>query len=359
MTVTMTSEVENITKGRLQKTMDYEGEKKIIGIAQSTIVSPDGISPAPLSKQSAFVVMQEENIQQAAAKVLGTDIPDVAGVSITAPGELQAPSVSDITLDSSVKMENSENLGTMAAPGIISADGTKVENGPTSFDQIADAVTSGIESVLATEPVPEIPTDITLPENKEEVVGLEPAAPADALFAGAPAEDVISEENKVVLENPAVQGLDGGAQTIDVTDSSLTSDDTPGTTQDAPLPEVAPAPLPADEPMPIDTPLPDVETSAIPDETPGQIPDELPPLDMPVEEHGKIEDSQQETSSVPSDIEKYNKLVADEMSQAIVGVMNKHINEMIAMRQAEQQAMNSAAVGILPQEISQEATMRM
>ena len=351
MTVTMTSEVENITKGRLQKTMDYEGEKKIIGIAQSTIVSPDGVSPAPLSKQSAFVVMQEENIQQAAAKVLGTDIPDVAGVSITAPGELQAPSVSDITLDSSVKMENSENLGTMAAPGIISADGTKVENGPTSFDQIADAVTSGIESVLATEPVPEIPTDITLPENKEEVVGLEPAAPADDLFAGAPAEDVISEENKVVLENPAVQGLDGGAQTIDVTDSSLTSDDIPGETQDAPLPEVAPAPLPADEPMPIDTPLPDVETSAIPDE--------LPPLDMPVEEHGKIEDSQQETSSVPSDIEKYNKLVADEMSQAIVGVMNKHINEMIAMRQAEQQAMNSAAVGILPQEISQEATMRM
>lgn len=351
MTVTMTSEVENITKGRLQKTMDYEGEKKIIGIAQSTIVSPDGVSPAPLSKQSAFVVMQEENIQQAAAKVLGTDIPDVAGVSITAPGELQAPSVSDITLDSSVKMENSENLGTMAAPGIISADGTKVENGPTSFDQIADAVTSGIENVLATDPVPEIPTDITLPENKEEVVGLEPAAPVDDLFAGAPAEDVISEENKVVLENPAVQGLNGETQTIDVTDSSLTSDDTPGTTQDAPLPEVAPAPLPADEPMPIDAPLPDVEPSATPDE--------LPPIDMPVEEHGKIEDSQQETSSVSSDIEKYNKLVADEMSQAIVGVMNKHINQMIAMRQAEQQAMNSAAVGILPQEISQEATMRM
>lgn len=333
MTVTMTSEVENIAKGRLQKTIEYDADKKIIGIAQSTVMSPDGVSPAPLSKQSAFVVIQEENIQQAAAKVLGTDIPDVAGVSITAPGELQAPSVSDVTLDSSVKMENSEHLGTMAAPGIISDEGTKVENGPTGLDQIADAVTSGIESVLATEPVPEIPTDITLPENKEEVVGLEPAAPADDLFAGAPAEDAISEENKVVLENPAVQELDGEAQ-------------------DAPLPEVAP--IPADEPMPIDAPLPE------PDVEPSPIPDELPPLDMPAEEHGKIEDSQQETTSVPSDIEKYNKLVADEMSQAIVDIMNKHINEMIAMHQAEQQAMmNSAAVGIMPQEISQEATMRM
>lgn len=302
----MISEVDNIIKGRVVKTVEFDSDKKIIGIAESTVKSQDGISPAPLAKQTAFTVVQDERIQQAAAKVLGSDIPDAAAVPIAPADPLQEPKESDITQDSSVTLENPGALGSIAISGMgASVEGDK-PLAPTGLDQIADAVTSRLESALAPDQTQAIPEGVELPENHEDVVGLEPAVTTDALFASnevAEEKAPLVEPAAVVLENPALQGANGEAQTIDVTAQTLNGEDT---SKYGELPEV---------------------------EAP-----ELPSLDTQEKQEESTEVAQEQTissDSALSNIEKYNKMVAEEMAQAILGVMNKHIDNMIAMKMNE------------------------
>lgn len=73
----MQSEIENIKKGVVVKTPDYNENKRIIGIVQSTVQSVDGSIP-PLSKQTAFKTMDGVGTQDVIDK---TSIPSLENVA--------------------------------------------------------------------------------------------------------------------------------------------------------------------------------------------------------------------------------------------------------------------------------------
>lgn len=318
--MTMISEVDNIIKGRVVNTMENDANKRIIGISDASVKSADGVSPAPLSKQGAFTVEQTENIAQISEKILGgqeagvevTDgMPDVAPVPVSV--EPIAEPVHTETVDAvAVEMGNTDSLAGLQNPltspvqSVPGMTDEEVAAQQTGLDKLSEAVSPILDSVMNITPPPEIPVGVELPANEEAVVATEPTeVVADALFASAPSTTVDSEPvaTDEVVPNPLPEPAPMPGE-----------DAAPEVTE-----EVAPAVVPADMPLPEPIPEP-----VQPEETPAS------PLPEPMPEPAP-------TPEVPavSEYEQYNKLVADEMSAAILGVMNKHIDKMVELKLAE------------------------
>ncbi len=362
--MTMISEVDNIIKGRVVNTMENDANKRIIGISDASVKSADGVSPAPLSKQGAFTVEQTENIAQISEKILGgqeagvevTDgMPDVAPVPVSV--EPIAEPVHTETVDAvAVEMGNTESLAGLQNPltspvqSVPGMTDEEVAAQQTGLDKLSEAVSPILDSVMNITPPPEIPVDVELPANEEAVVATEPTeVVADALFASAPsttvdsepaaaeevipnplpepapmpeaplpAEPVVEEETKEELEQ-AVSEFNWEDQNLNVADAPLPGEDAaPEVTE-----EVAPAVVPADMPLPEPIPEPvqpeETPVAPLPEPAPEPMPEPAPTPEVPA----------------VSEYEQYNKLVADEMSAAILGVMNKHIDKMVELKLAE------------------------
>ncbi|NLC48111.1 MAG: hypothetical protein GX758_01955 [Tenericutes bacterium] len=180
----MISEVEQILKGKVVTTVDYENNKKIIGIGQATL-TPTADSPAPLSKQGAFevVVSNQDTLASAAEKVLGIDTNNA--VPIIDPAVLEQQTTNrDFIIPEPQTTENVISV----APVFLDNEGANLEN---------EEVKVEAEEALDTPVIP--PFDTTFnpnelpPVSTESVVGAEPLGVNDALFQQPTLEEVTAD----------------------------------------------------------------------------------------------------------------------------------------------------------------------
>lgn len=175
----MISEVENIKKGLVVSTVEYDTSKKIIGVA-TTNLSPGPNGIAPLEKQGAFQVQNTaetidfaqalNNAQAATNDQIAEQIElPVLGAQTESNG-LKAPVTSDVISENPVQVENPSKL--------------------TGFD-IPD-----IEAVQEEEKVEEtaqpVALDIQMPEMPDVVVATEPTGTNESLFEGAQPQETTS-----------------------------------------------------------------------------------------------------------------------------------------------------------------------
>ncbi|MGM9877236.1 MAG: hypothetical protein ACI33S_01175 [Bacilli bacterium] len=110
----MTSEVDNILKGRVEATVEFVNSKKVIGISSAHLTpKEDGV--VPLSKQGAFIVNKEEQTAQIetldfsdAPKESGNPTSEEVKVD-TIPG-LKTPEFTDVVVDAPLEVTSPKEL---------------------------------------------------------------------------------------------------------------------------------------------------------------------------------------------------------------------------------------------------------
>ncbi|MDD6272859.1 MAG: hypothetical protein PUA90_05030 [bacterium] len=110
----MTSEVDNILKGRVEATVEFVNSKKVIGISSAHLTpKEDGV--VPLSKQGAFIVNKEE--QTAQIETLDfSDTPKESGntdseeVKVDAIPGLKTPEFTDVVVDAPLEVTSPKEL---------------------------------------------------------------------------------------------------------------------------------------------------------------------------------------------------------------------------------------------------------
>lgn len=161
----MISEVDNILKGRVESTVEYEAAKKIIGISQANLTpGEDGV--VPLAKQNAF---ETETIEEEVVALETLDFSsDVKPADETSsieqssiPG-LKEPELSDVAVDAPLEVTSPKELS-----GLNMTASSEV-----------------IEKPQASEPVEEVSgtIDIQMPQMPDKIVGLEPTEVDSNLF---------------------------------------------------------------------------------------------------------------------------------------------------------------------------------
>lgn len=197
----MTDETQNIVKGIVAKSVEYDQNKRIIGIGQSTIMpTPDG-GPAPLSKTGAFV--PAETVTAATERVLGYPqaVPIQEPNAVQQPMMAQQPVMPQQAPQASAIPEPSIQSGTIEASPVAITD-------PSQLNTFASPVMP--EPMMPQQPLPQEefqqpafePVDVNNPMNPanqmaqsnyniempaaQPVVGTEPTGVNENLFASAP-----------------------------------------------------------------------------------------------------------------------------------------------------------------------------
>lgn len=190
----MIGEIENIKKGLVVATVEYDTSKKIIGVSTSNLVpGPNGI--APLEKQGAFqtptvaetidFVQAINNTQQLAEEPTGQvelSVLDVPTNNI----ELKAPVASDVISENPIQVENPSNLTGFDMPSIEPVQEEVQEEVPTELVAI----------------------DIQMPEMPSVVVADEPTGLNESLFEGTesqPSTSILEEQSPVQEAPQAVE----------------------------------------------------------------------------------------------------------------------------------------------------------
>lgn len=179
----MIGEIENIKKGLVVSTVEYDTSKKIIGVSTTNLIpGPTGV--APLEKQGAFQTPQVSETIDFVQAINNTQVPveeptgQVELSVLDAPADnsgLKVPVASDVIVDNPVQVENPSNLTGFDMPNI-------------------EAVQEEVKEEVPTEPVA---IDIQMPEMPSVVVADEPTGLNESLFEGATPQTETS-----ILEEP-------------------------------------------------------------------------------------------------------------------------------------------------------------
>ena len=179
----MIGEIENIKKGLVVSTVEFDTSKKIIGVSTTNLIpGPTGV--APLEKQGAFQTPQVAETIDFVQAINNTQVPveeptgQVELSVLDAPAdnsELKVPVASDVIVDNPVQVENPSNLTGFDMPNI-------------------EAVQEEVKEEVPTEPVA---IDIQMPEMPSVVVADEPTGLNESLFEGATPQTETS-----ILEEP-------------------------------------------------------------------------------------------------------------------------------------------------------------
>ena len=188
----MTGEVENILKGSVVTTVEYDTGRRLIGVSTANLIpGPNGV--APLSKQGAFQVPEKtevtetvdfvqaiSNAQNAEDAIVETvDLP-----MLDQQNAIKEPVHSDVITENPVQVENPSAMSSFDLP--------KIEM-PTN--------------VTPTEEVAPVAIEIQMPEMTDAVVADEPTGLNEQLFEGAaPVEETTAavEAAPIVEEVPIV-----------------------------------------------------------------------------------------------------------------------------------------------------------
>ena len=162
----MTSEVENLLKGTVSSTAEYDSFRKLIGVAQENLM-PNANGVAPLSKQNAFAqskpeVNTTEQVSESAQAVQPTVESQPTQQPNPTPIAPQQVSTEEPVLENPVNIANPNTLSTLTEP--------KQEETPVSVEPEKK------EPVL----------DLQMPQIQDETIGVEPEKTNENLFNNEP-----------------------------------------------------------------------------------------------------------------------------------------------------------------------------
>lgn len=190
----MTGEVQNILKGSVVTTVEYDTGRRLIGVSTSNLI-PSANGVAPLSKQGAFQVpekadtMETVDFVQAISNVQGQD--DIIAETVDLPmldqqpAPLKEPVHSDVITENPVQVENTASMGSFDLPSIEM---------PIQPEQPVEEVTP-------------VAMDIQMPQMTEAIVADEPTGTNDQIFEGSeqPAPTSILESTPVAEVAPVTE----------------------------------------------------------------------------------------------------------------------------------------------------------
>lgn len=274
----MVSEIENLEKGIVVSTIEYDANKRIIGIGTPTITPNPATGIAPLSKQTAFVPEVKESLAEVAEKVLGTN-PNQA-VPIQEPTSGQPKTIPTPTLNDSISTE-AVNVEIPTDLGNLSTVKEVAEPIKNSIAEITKSIPAPTEAKVE---VPEIAVPVAEPvATPQEVLATEPTGVNEQLFASAPAPtentiEVPTESIAAVTSTIPPKSVAPIAQTVPVEPLNNTANVASEPTAPAPLSfeprteikpleahteEITPVPF-----MPLNTPnSPDIEQQVVAQQT--------------------------------------------------------------------------------------------
>lgn len=190
----MTSEVQNILKGSVVTTVEYDTGRRLIGVSTTNLI-PGANGVAPLSKQGAFQVpekadaLETVDFVQAISNVQGQDDAIAETVDLPMldqqPATLKEPVHSDVITENPVQVENPASMGSFDLPSIEM---------PTQPEQPVEEVTP-------------VAMDIQMPQMTDAIVADEPTGTNDQIFEGSeqPAPTSILETNPVAENVPVAE----------------------------------------------------------------------------------------------------------------------------------------------------------
>jgi hypothetical protein len=178
----LTSELEEVLKGKVVSTVDYTNNKKVIGISETTL-TPTANGPAPLSKQGAFEakVQELDTLASAAEKVLGYDSNNA--VPILDP---MAPQQGTEKRDFIIPEPQADDNVLSVAPVFLDNEGARL----ATLEEEKEKETKVPEEPLTPSfDVSFNPNDLP-PVIGEGVIAAEPAGVNENLFSQAPSDVV-------------------------------------------------------------------------------------------------------------------------------------------------------------------------
>lgn len=196
----MTSEIGNLEKGLVVSTMEYDANKRIIGIGTQTITPNPVTGIAPLSKQGAFTTaVQNNNISQNVGEILGNNFEQSIPVqNSTMAGQPQpfaaipTPSLNDSITTNSVNVEIPGTLGNLSTVNDVT-DPIR-----SSFSEIAKSMPTPVQQTPQM-PIGAVPVSEPVAP-QQEVLATEPLNVNDQLFAnpGLPTMETMTPINEPV-----------------------------------------------------------------------------------------------------------------------------------------------------------------
>lgn len=193
----MTSEVDNILKGRVEATVEFVNSKRVIGISSAHLTpKEDGV--VPLSKQGAFIVNKEE--QTAQIETLDfSDTPKESGnptseeVKVdTIPG-LKTPEFTDVVVDAPLEVTSPKELSDFN----VTASSEVVEKQEPQ---------TTIEDAIGT-------IDIQMPQMPDTIVAEEPKEVNEQLFEiprnDNPINDIPNDSKEVSTPDTLNESISG------------------------------------------------------------------------------------------------------------------------------------------------------
>lgn len=264
----MTGEVQNILKGSVVTTVEYDTGRRLIGVSTSNLI-PGANGVAPLSKQGAFQVPEKSDtletvdFVQAISNVQGQEDAIAETVDLPMldqqPATLKEPVHSDVITENPVQVENPASMGSFDLPSIEM---------PIQPEQpVEDAAPVAI--------------DIQMPQMTETIVADEPTGTNDQIFEGAEQPAPTS-----ILETTPVAGIavPEATETVPAIDNSAAPENIENVNPENVVAET-PAPVsaeaaPAYEPPVVDIQLPVIEEKKDEDIM-GSIPTTTPDTTIP------------------------------------------------------------------------------
>lgn len=173
----MTSEINNLLRGNVVSTVEFDTNKKIIGVSTANL-TPNESGITPLGKQGAFEVKKEEAIETfdiAVNDALNKPVEDtIENIDLPKIGEpkesvgkfIPEPQESDIVLENPVSVDSMSSLSSLSMP---------------KLDEPSEEIK---EEVQINEPA----FDIQMPEMPGEVVAEAPSGLNDNLFVDTPSD---------------------------------------------------------------------------------------------------------------------------------------------------------------------------
>lgn len=230
----MISEIENLQKGIVVSTVEYDTNKRIIGIGTPTITPDQVTGISPLSKQTGFIKEEPANLAQAAEKVLGVEqsmgvpieepIPQVqpqmqtindnmnsvqpqtfAETVTPAMNPLPVPEVGELVSTNPVQVEISPELNSV--PGGNSFVKPLNEVVAPIAEPILDALN---RQAIQPEVVPQL-EPVEEPVVRETVLATEPVGINDEMFAPL---NTTQLENPVAMDNLNVEQVGSPEQSL-------------------------------------------------------------------------------------------------------------------------------------------------
>lgn len=201
----MTSEIENIEKGIVVSTIEFDANKRIIGIGTPTITPNPTTGIAPLSKQTAFVPEVKENLAQVAEKVLGANpnqaVPIQEPLGNQTVPVIPTPTLNDSITNQAVNVEIPTDLGNLSP----------IKDATEPIKSTIAEMTKPMAPVIEEPKIeaPEVVVPIAEPiASPQEVMATEPTGINEQLFAGNPVEPMqqaVPIEPVEPIANPSLE----------------------------------------------------------------------------------------------------------------------------------------------------------